>query len=219
MVSALLAVALYGAAASSLGGLCWRIWRWGVTPEPFQIPTTTGQQPSIEGIAASRIESPSTRWGVVARMALELFLFRSLFRNTAAGPTFGSGEVAARPIFLERKGLWLGALAFHWSLLVVVVRHLRLLVEPPPRIAETAAGLLNSIGLENVGLERFRADESVSESSLKYAYHWYKTAVDLFSPPESRWIRLSRRKMDEAKELWKAELRAKKIQFEEYMLE
>ncbi len=30
---------------------------------------------------------------------------------------------------------------------------------PPPRVAEVAAGMLNSIGLENVGLERFRADK------------------------------------------------------------
>ena len=125
MTSALLAVALYGAAATSLGGLCWRIWRWAATPEPFQIPTTTGQQASLASLAASRVESPSTRAGVVGRMILEAFLFRSLFRNTSAGPTFGSGDVAARPVFLERKGLWLAALAFHWSLLVVVVRHLK----------------------------------------------------------------------------------------------
>jgi dihydroorotate dehydrogenase (NAD+) catalytic subunit len=30
---------------------------------------------------------------------------------------------------------------------------------PPPRIAETAAGMLNAIGLENVGLERFLAEK------------------------------------------------------------
>jgi len=72
---------------------------------------------------------------------------------------------------------------------------------------------------QRLELERFRADEAVAESSLKYAYHWYKTAVELFSPPESRWVRLSRSRMGEAKELWKAELRAKKIPFEEYMLE
>jgi hypothetical protein len=72
---------------------------------------------------------------------------------------------------------------------------------------------------QRLELERFRRDESVSESSLKYAYHWYKTAVDLFSPPESRYVRLSRAKMAEAKELWKRELREKKIPFEEYMLE
>ncbi len=30
---------------------------------------------------------------------------------------------------------------------------------PPPRIAETAAGMLNSIGLEGVGIERFLAEK------------------------------------------------------------
>ena len=30
---------------------------------------------------------------------------------------------------------------------------------PPPRICETAAGMLNSIGLENVGLEAFARDK------------------------------------------------------------
>ena len=30
---------------------------------------------------------------------------------------------------------------------------------PPPRVAEVASGMLNSIGLENVGLERFRAEK------------------------------------------------------------
>ncbi|PKN01644.1 MAG: hypothetical protein CVU77_03825 [Elusimicrobia bacterium HGW-Elusimicrobia-1] len=57
------------------------------------------------------------------------------------------------------------------------------------------------------------------ESSIKYAYVWYKTAVELFSPPESKWVKLSRQKMPLAKDLWRKELKAKKIPFEEYMLD
>jgi len=57
------------------------------------------------------------------------------------------------------------------------------------------------------------------ESSAKYAYVWYKTAVELFSPPESRWVKLSREKMPIAKELWRQELIKKKIPFEEWMLD
>jgi hypothetical protein len=68
-------------------------------------------------------------------------------------------------------------------------------------------------------LEKFRRDEAIAESSLKYAYHWYKTAVELFSPPESRWVKFSREKMTQTKELWKQELDSKKIPYEEYMLE
>lgn len=86
--------------------------------------------------------------------------------------------------------------------------------------AERGAGRMpESEYRQRLELERFRADEAFSESSLKYAYHWYKTAFEIFSPPESRWVRLARLKAAEAKELWKRELDAKKIPYEEYMLE
>ena len=165
MMSALLAVALYGAAASSLGGICWRVWRWAATPEPFAIPTTTAQQRSLDGIAPSRIESPTTRLGVVGRMGLELFLFRSLFRNTAAGRTFGGGDVDAHPVFLERKALWLGALAFHWSLLAIAVRHLRLFMAPPPRLADALAVM---DGFFQVGSPHWYATDVVVVIALGY---------------------------------------------------
>lgn len=85
---------------------------------------------------------------------------------------------------------------------------------------ERSAGRLSEPEFQQrLELERFRRDEAVAESSVKYAYHWYKTAVELFSPPESRWVRLSREKMSLAKDLWKQELDRKKIPYEEYMLE
>jgi hypothetical protein len=51
------------------------------------------------------------------------------------------------------------------------------------------------------------------------AYAWYESAATLFTPPESRWSRLARRKMPEAKERWKADLRARHIPFDESMLD
>lgn len=57
------------------------------------------------------------------------------------------------------------------------------------------------------------------ESAIKYAYIWYQTVVELFTPPESPWSRAAREKMPRAKELWKQELTARKVPFEEYMLE
>lgn len=72
---------------------------------------------------------------------------------------------------------------------------------------------------QRVALAEFRRDEAVAESSLKLAYHWYKTAVELFSPPETKYVRLARERMAEAKRLWKAELDAAKIPYEDYMLE
>ncbi len=68
-------------------------------------------------------------------------------------------------------------------------------------------------------IAKFDRDRNLEESSIKYAYVWYKTAFELFSPPESKWVRLSREKAPLAREKWKDELRSKKIPFEEYMLD
>ena len=57
------------------------------------------------------------------------------------------------------------------------------------------------------------------ESSAKYAYLWYKTAGTDFSPPVTRWTRLARQKAPEALALWKAELKAGKIELKDYQLE
>jgi nitrate reductase gamma subunit len=60
-------------------------------------------------------------------MIFEVLLFRSLFRNTRMefreGPKIG---------YEWEKWLWVAALAFHYSFLVVVLRHLRFFTEPIP---------------------------------------------------------------------------------------
>jgi nitrate reductase gamma subunit len=117
----------YAAIATFLVGISYRIVRWSLSPVPFRIPTTCGQQKSLPWIKTSWLESPSRTAGVVSRMALEILLFRSLFRNTKAelreGPRLNYGE---------SKVLWLGALAFHWSFLLIFLRHLRFFTEPIP---------------------------------------------------------------------------------------
>lgn len=65
----------------------------------------------------------------------------------------------------------------------------------------------------------FDRKQQLEESSIKYAFVWYQTAYELFSPPKSKWVKLAREKAPLAKEKWKQELREKKIPFEEYMLE
>jgi len=126
-VSLILSAAAWLALLIFLAGLVWRAWRWAATPVPFRIPTTAGQQRSLSWIRAARLECPWTAAGVAGRMALEVLLFRSLFRDTRSRL-----EAGPRLTLIERKALWLAALAFHWSLLVIVVRHLRLLVNPVP---------------------------------------------------------------------------------------
>ncbi len=60
---------------------------------------------------------------------------------------------------------------------------------------------------------------ALEDSSLKYAYQWYKDTYELFSPPESKWVRLAREKAPQALDLWKTELTDKKIPFEDTMFE
>ena len=116
----------YAAAALFLGGFVARVLGWARSPVPFAIPTTCGQQKSLSWIKQSRIESPSTTLGVIARMALEVFAFRSLFRNTKAELRDG------RLSYASNKWLWAAGLAFHYSFLVILIRHLRFFMEPIP---------------------------------------------------------------------------------------
>jgi len=116
----------YAAAGLFLCGVIYRIIRWGLSPVPFRIPATGGQQKSLGWIRTGGTDNPSTAAGVWGRMLLEVLLFRSLFRNMKAER---AGEALA---YGSSKWLWLGALVFHWSMLAVVLRHLRFFTEPVP---------------------------------------------------------------------------------------
>ena len=116
----------YLALASFVGGFVFRLVKWGKSAVPFRIPTTCGQQKSLPWVKQNKIENPSSFAGVVGRMLLEVLVFRSLFRNTKTekqGEALGVGSA---------KWLWLGALVFHWSMLIIVLRHLRFFLEPVP---------------------------------------------------------------------------------------
>ncbi len=67
---------------------------------------------------------------------------------TASG-TFGYGEEYSEFVDLDNLG-------------AVVVKGLSLIPRegnPPPRIAETPAGMLNAVGLQNIGIEKFIAEK------------------------------------------------------------
>ncbi len=119
----------YAAITVFLGGLTYRVIRWSLSPVPFRITTTCGQQKSLQWIKPGWLESPHSRLGVIARMTLEILLFRSLFRNTQSELRGGP-----RLVYGEEKWLWLGALVFHWSFLIVFLRHLRFFMEPVPGV-------------------------------------------------------------------------------------
>jgi nitrate reductase gamma subunit len=120
----------YAAGAIFVFGLLYRIWRWAGTPVPFRIPTTSGQQKSLPWIKSSFLENPHNTLGVIGRMALEVLLFRSLLRNT----TVELKQKTKKLIYSENLGLWLAALAFHWAMLIILLRHLRFFTEPIPAV-------------------------------------------------------------------------------------
>ncbi len=109
-------------------GLIMKVVGWAKSPVPFRIPTTVGQQKTLPWIKSSKIDSPHTTAGVMARMFLEVFFFRSLFRNTKA-------ELEAkgpRLSYATNLWLWVFAMAFHYAFAVVLIRHLRFFTEPVP---------------------------------------------------------------------------------------
>jgi len=136
MLAVVLVAAPYAAAAIFVVGFGWRLLRWAATPVPFRIPATAGQQRSLAFLRHARVENPASGAGVAARVGLEALLFRSLFRNTGHRRHGG-----LRLSFPGRRGLWLAAVAFHWCLLLVIVRHLRLVAEPVPGAVDHLAAL------------------------------------------------------------------------------
>lgn len=114
----------YAAFLIFIAGIIYRVLKWGRSPVPFRIPTTAGQQQSLPWFKQNKIDNPSSALGVFVRVAFEVLLFRSLFRNTK------SELYAGRLVQGSAKWLWLGALAFHWSFLIILLRHLRLFTEP-----------------------------------------------------------------------------------------
>jgi nitrate reductase gamma subunit len=119
----------YAAIVIFLVGVAYRVLLWASAPVPFRIPTVSGQQKSLGWIKYSRLESPATGLDAAGRMALEVLLFRSLFRNTRVELT-----PVQRVVHQSDKLLWLGALAFHWCFLIILVRHLRFFLEPTPAL-------------------------------------------------------------------------------------
>ena len=127
-MTTLFAVALpYAAIFVFLAGIALRVLRWAGAPVPFRIPVTCGQQRSLSWIAPARLENPFTGPAAAARVALEVLTFRSLWRNPQAG------LAGARLFYQPSRLLALAALAFHWSLLAILLRHLRLVLNPVPK--------------------------------------------------------------------------------------
>lgn len=163
MIRPILAVIVpYAAALIFLIGIVRKVLQWASSPVPFRIPATCGQQKSLSWIKSSRLENPHSTLGVIGRMALEVLLFRSLFRNTRA-------ELRTGPqlVFDSSKWLWLGALAFHWSLLIILLRHLRFFIEPEPG----AVSLMHNLdGFFQAGMPVILASDIIFAVALAFLF-------------------------------------------------
>jgi nitrate reductase gamma subunit len=152
----------YAAAALFFGGFVFRILQWARTPVPFHIPTICGQQKSLPWIKASVTESPSSGSGVFLRMFLEIFFFRSLFRNDRA-----ELKQSGKLVYGSNRYLWLGGLMFHWSLVVILFRHVRFLTEP---VLPGIAFVQGIDGLFQVGLPELYITDVLILIALVYLF-------------------------------------------------
>ncbi|MFH0822248.1 MAG: sulfate reduction electron transfer complex DsrMKJOP subunit DsrM [Pseudomonadota bacterium] len=152
-VLALVVLALIGAGAISLSaifgivipyvafavfmiGIIYRVLEWAKIPVPFKITTTCGQGRSLPWMKQAKLDCPFTTWEVIGRMFLEVFLFRSLFRNVRAELRDGPKQT-----FASSKWLWLFGIIFHYSFLTIVLRHVRFFTEPVPMWVQAISGL------------------------------------------------------------------------------
>lgn len=95
MLTVAYSVLFYAATIILVAGLAYKIMGYARTPAPLKIPTTP---------------APTTKTGVVMRMAREVVLFESLFKST--------------------KWTWIFGWAFHFGMLLVLLRHLRYFTDP-----------------------------------------------------------------------------------------
>ncbi len=151
----------YIAIAVFLIGFVFRILLWAKSPVPFRIPATCGQGKSLPWIKTNPVENPSGPWGVIARMAQEIFLFRSLFRNTDVAIVDG------RPVYGSAKWLWFFGLMFHWSLAIIVLRHLRFFTEP---IAPWIGALSALDGFFEIGIPTLYLSDAAILAGLTFLF-------------------------------------------------
>jgi len=140
-------------------GVAWRVLKWAKSPVPFKIPTTCGQQTGLPWIKPSTLEAPHTGWQVVKRMFLEVFLFRSLFRNTRQRLVDGDAK------YSSTKWLWLGGLAFHYAFFTILIRHLRFFLQPVPG---AIASLESADGFLQIGLPQLYQTDIVILAALAF---------------------------------------------------
>ena len=140
----------YAAMITFFVGIVVRVIGWSKSPVPFRIPTTAGQEWSFPWIKTNPIDNPKGTWGVVIRMIFEVLTFRSLFRNTRL--EYRRIDGVPKIDYEWEKWLWIAAILFHYSFLVIFLRHFRFFMEPVPGFVTL---LQNLVGFMQMGVAPF----------------------------------------------------------------
>ncbi len=167
----------YAAIVIFLIGLIYRLVSWASSAVPFRIPTTCGQQKALSWIKSSKLDNPTTGFWAVARMALEILCFRSLFRNTRVNLKAGP-----KLVYTPDKWLWFGGLAFHYSFLIIFLRHFRFFAEPVP---SWVLALHSLDGFFQVGLPVLLVTDVIVVLALTFLF--FRRVVD----PKLRYLSLA----------------------------
>ncbi len=153
----------YVAVAVFICGFIWRIVDWARTPVPFSIPTTGAQEKSLDWIKYNPIDNPHNKGWTVVRMITEVCFFRSLFRNV--GVSIHQTSDGPRVAYSSAKWLWLFALLFHYSFLVIFIRHFRFFVEPVPMLVSITEFF---DGIMQMGVPRFYQSDLIIVAALAF---------------------------------------------------
>ncbi len=116
----------------------------------------------------------------ISKINLSVNIAGILMKNPVmvASGTFGYGEEYAKYIDLNKLG-------------AVVVKGLSLTPRegnPPPRIVETSAGMLNSIGLQNIGIDSFVDDKLpfLKKFDTKVIVNFFGDSIDEYCEVANR---------------------------------
>lgn len=152
----------YAAILIFIGGFVWKIVDWARSPVPFRIPTTCGQEKTHPWIKSNYFDSPHDTLGVIGRMLAEVLFFRSLFRNTKA-------EIKDGPkvVYGSTKYLWAAGLVFHWSFLIIFLRHFRFFTEPVPAFVHA---LQWADGFMQIGVPILYMTDALIVAALTYLF-------------------------------------------------
>jgi len=135
---------------------------------------------SVKKAEGTRLKAEGRKNKLLASLSVNIAGIQLKNPVMTASGTFGYGEEFAPYLDLNKLG-------------AVIVKGISLKPRqgnPPPRIVETAAGMLNSIGLQNVGVEVFVEKKLpfLRKFDTKVIVNFFGDSIDEYCEVERSWI-------------------------------